>query len=226
MAEHIFRSWRDRFIQLCIVYLGLLLAIGSERGVEALYRRHRRTELQAALRHDGERAVADSIQEEADCAARLRWLQTRLAQVDTAIQDGTALAPPPNFKFPGGNYPEDPIWKAAKSSGLQALLSQEDLDAYWELDYLFSLVDAASQKSSETGANRNQFQLEFIKPGAAISPASPVQLRQFRELLREDILAKANLRFDVWMVHGALTAILHGERNLVKIEEAEAQFMH
>jgi len=194
--------------------------------VEALYRRHRRTELQAALRHDGERAVADSIQEEADCAARLRWLQTRLAQVDTAIQDGTALAPPPNFKFPGGNYPEDPIWKAAKSSGSQTLLPQNDLDAYWELDYLFSLVDAASQRANESSFRRNQFQIEFTKPGSRLSVAAPELLRQYRDLLREEADAHVILRFYVWALRGAETAVLHGERNLARIEDAEAQFMH
>lgn len=203
-----------------------MLAIGLTGGGVALDRRHQRTQLQAALRQDGERAVADSIQEEADLSARLAWMNPRLIQVDTAIRDGAPLPQVAAGKFPGGNYPEDPVWKAAKSSGLQALLSQEDLDAYWELDYLFSLLDAASQRASDAGSRRAHFQIEFTKPGSAISLTTPEQLRQYRDLLRDDILAQANLRFDIWMVHGAETAVLNGERNLAKIEEAEGQFMH
>src|ERR1035437_369285 len=62
-AHHAASTWRDFFIHIATICLGLLIAVGLEQGIEALHRAHERRDLIEAFRAECETNVKslDSI---------------------------------------------------------------------------------------------------------------------------------------------------------------------
>src|SRR5580693_6866382 len=52
-AHHAASTWRDFFIHIATIVLGLLIAIGLEQTVEYLHHRHLRHQLEQDLREEG-----------------------------------------------------------------------------------------------------------------------------------------------------------------------------
>ena len=56
--HHAASTWRDFFVHIATICVGLLIAVGLEQSVEAFHRRQERRELEAQVREEAERNVA------------------------------------------------------------------------------------------------------------------------------------------------------------------------
>jgi len=195
-------TWRDFFIHIATIVVGLLIAVGLEQTVEAIRHAHERTELHEALRDDTAKAVEDTERVERFRLATDEWLIARIDQADDALDNHRPIAdppPPPQVDF---DVPDDPAWKAARSSGLRELLSQQDIKA------------VPVREFTDRFTRRNN-------PSPDLSRATPEDLQQYRALLvsyREGVRV-----YGRWCrsIHGGEVAILHGERDLNRIQKAE-----
>jgi hypothetical protein len=120
--------------------------------------------------------------------------------------------------------PDDPAWKAARSSGLLELLSQQDIKAYTEVEGILYYAESKHVEMNNKAVPLDEFTGRFTRrhnPSADLSHATPEDLQQYRALLvsfREGVKVYAR-----WChgIHGAEVAILHGERDLNRIQKAE-----
>jgi hypothetical protein len=212
-------TWRDFFIHIGTIVVGLLIAIGLEQSVEALHRRHERADLRASLHHELEQMVYDSANVQQDAVPYAAWLQQLETAVDHAMQTGKPVGELPPVPYAKGDVPENPFYRAAKSSGQLDLLDEDEIAGYGELDGLITHDEAQTQDVIAGVAN---LMIAERKLSHAPATASTNALLSGLQdcVLRLEFAVELTDR-DAGHIHGAAAAMLSGERDLKGIEAAE-----
>ncbi len=134
-------TWKDFFIHLATIVVGLLIAVALEQMVEHLHHRHQLAETREALRaerqHNRESFAGDVAEYRRQVAAMfnnlivLRYLQQH---------PGTPQAKLPGILVWHAYRPtySDSAWKAAQQSGVAALMPPEEARAN---DMLYGLLE-------------------------------------------------------------------------------------
>ena len=222
-------TWKDFLIHIATICVGLLIAIGLEQTVEAIHRHHEREELRTALTHESRQILRDTQRVEEATTPYIHQLQQLDAQVSEAARTGHSLGVTfPRRSGQSWDIPDDPIYNAAKASTRIALLPDEEIVDYGELDGLVDKGNAAYLHLSDArrGLDAFKHELSFAKaPGAdPFANAAPDQLKQYAAHLAQLEVAMSEFRYWSRQTRGAVTALLQGERDLHKIEAAERQF--
>ncbi len=133
-------TWRDFFIHMITIILGLVIAIGLEQSIEALHRRHQRHQLEAQLRDEAQRNL-DLVQQNLErIKLRRAWLNAAIIALNSApVTQGHILRsvlPPPGDIFGVDlSQPSQTVWAVAKANGTVALLPEDEAQVYARLDY-------------------------------------------------------------------------------------------
>jgi hypothetical protein len=221
--HHTISTWRDFFVHMGTICLGLLIAIGLEQSVEAFHRAQERHELREALDRDSREAIVDAGRSETYADARIAWILARIKEVQAALASHATLAPENPLHTGGFDVAEDPAFQAAKSSGALALLSQEDIRAYSEADWVNVYLLKAYDEYVAAHTNMRKFNIELGPLGRAadFSKADPAALHDYLGLLTDELMAAMTFRFWSQEVQGIEAALIQGERNLAKLQRAE-----
>lgn len=125
-------SWRDFWVHLGTITVGLCIALGMEQGVEWLHRVHERHRLQHELHDESERNEATLKMDFERMAALKDSLVSWHRGVDGAIAKGGGLEDPPNLNTTTGTIPlpSQAMWESAKASGRVGLLSDNQTAVY------------------------------------------------------------------------------------------------
>ena len=227
--HHSTNTWRDFFIHIATICVGLLIAIGLEQTVEALHRAHERRVLQKALVRESEQILRDSTNVDTGETVRLQWLRLYESQISGAVRDHRPLPPPaPRPAIVVWYTPDDPIYAAAKSSGKLDLLSDEDVVAYGELAGLIDhvLKHYELYGTARTALDTATRRVSFSKPpgNSPFDHATPEDMKNLYDRLVEYDQAVQTFRYWSRQARGAAIAMLHGERDLARINAAERQF--
>lgn len=129
-------SWKDFFIHIATIAVGLLLAIGLEQTVEYVHHRHqlREARVELLLEVDGNREV---LRKNMDS---IRTLQAQLDRDMTEIRQYQSSKTAINGKL---NYshnifrPRDAAWLAVKENGILGLMPYEEIEVH---NYFYSLL--------------------------------------------------------------------------------------
>lgn len=237
-------TWKAFFIHIATICVGLSIAVGLEQTVEAVHRHLERAHLSDSLQHESEQILIDTVRVETSVNNEIHWLQ----QVDLLLKAAATgshtvepLPPPPNSDF---DVPDNPVFKAAKASNKFALLSQQEAEAYGEMNGLLDRVFIAYVHREDAiravlGTQRvlraRQSNSASSLPGtfdAALRGYSPLvgltlALDELKQMQRNTVDLEINSEeFLYWsrQVRGAATVMVRGERNLRRIEAAERQF--
>jgi hypothetical protein len=225
--EHVAHTWRDFLIHIATICVGLLIAIGLEQSVEAIHHRHELRDFREAMASDSEKTKLDATHMEAAETLQFHWLLQRQKQVNPAIAQHQPLPSLPVPQFPPYDYPASPTWKAAKTSGLLALMPQEEIKAYSEAEDIMSNVYISWRDSIVAHSARRTFEVQFAgtftSTDTSLPNATPADLIEYQRLLRNEIAPTASARNELRYLLGAETAILHGARALDEIQQEEKQ---
>src|SRR5665213_1030415 len=126
-AQHAANSWKEFFVHIATIVIGLLIAVGLEQTVEYFHHRHLASEARASIQREliqdastlhqnGERLLADQQSLEKDLA--LLDSNTSDAQTLQALQYSWIL-----------RRPDDAAWNAAKIDGSIALIPSKEIGA-------------------------------------------------------------------------------------------------
>jgi hypothetical protein len=218
-------SWRDFFIHIATIVVGLLIAVGLEQSVESIHHRHQRLELEESLHTDTEKAVQDLENQQKDMAVVLHGLDARIGQIQDALDRNHPLAPPlSQTKRYDQELPDDPAWKAAKSGGLIELLPQDDIKAFSEVDTIIASLMQLLIPSDVVLRQRVQLEWRFERNGATIPDFSHASRQDLEEYLNALLAIKADTDEFTGLcgeLLGAERAVLQGERDLNRIQQAE-----
>ncbi|MES2392286.1 MAG: hypothetical protein V4555_11640 [Acidobacteriota bacterium] len=221
-------TWRDFFIHIATICVGLLIAIGLEQSVEALHRHHEHHQLQDALNRESRQILFDTTRVEAGETLQIQWLRQAETQISDAARDHHPLAPlAPNPRF-SWDLPDEPVYKAARASAKLDLLSDDETVVYGELDAVMTQI--ADKYKDQIAAQRRldafARELNFALPAGAkpLASASPADLTELHTRRGEDEAATVQMRYWSRQARGAVTGLLAGQRDLHQIETAERQF--
>jgi hypothetical protein len=145
-------TWRDFFLHIATICVGLLIAIGLEQSVEALHHTHQRHQLDEDLINE-----AKSNQQIIARDLRLHdlepwFLQTEAAVASAVPQGGKlhlTLPPPPCIAGSVGTAavryfaPSEAVWTAARESSLITLLPAEQARMQARLAHNYLLLSTA-----------------------------------------------------------------------------------
>ena len=130
-------TWKDFFIHIATIVVGLLIAVGLEQTVEAVHHHHQREDLIAAFRGECERntklADLNITNMQSDRAWEQAWLDVlRKSALDPQVATVTFPA------RPAANQPQAiarSVWAIAKSNGTAALLPETLAEMYDRTDH-------------------------------------------------------------------------------------------
>jgi hypothetical protein len=130
-------TWKDFWIHLGTISIGLLIAIGLEQSVEAVHRLHQRHQLEEDLQTEPQQNLALMVKDNEYFDATRPWLiQLRGKVAELRKSGGKAkvdYSPVPNKG--AMDWPEAPSWNVAKASAQLALLPRDEARMY---DFVYS----------------------------------------------------------------------------------------
>ena len=190
-------SWRDFWIHLGTITVGLLIAISLEQSMEWMHRVHERHVLQGELRDEGDENVK-AVQVDIE---RLRFWRTgmvaRRKDVQQMIASGGKLKLPFRMIPPRGAValPSESTWDSAKASGKVALLPDYQSDVYsflyQENELLKTQFESIFMLSSEKLVFERGFDAKFADSGGDGTPdmasMSVEQLKEYSDILDKNV---------------------------------------
>jgi len=129
-------TWRDFFIHIATICVGLLIAIVLEQAVEALHHRHEREVLVQEMRAESERNIAILRTDVDRNLEKATWNHAVMNTLQTTPpHDGMVTAVLPTHEsFLPQISPSRAVWSVAKANGKVALLSEREAEIYDRLD--------------------------------------------------------------------------------------------
>ena len=128
--HHPLHSWRDFFIHIATITIGLLIALGLEASVEALHHRHQRNEARENILNE----LAGNRKELPDDLGSLVAERHELEQnIELLRQLRNHQAVPPESKLKFSWYWSslpDAAWQTARETGVLALLPAAQVKQY------------------------------------------------------------------------------------------------
>ena len=127
--EHGIHGFRDFFLHLFTITVGLLIAIGLEQSVEAIHHRHQRREAEETIRQE--------LRENRDTLMRARNVmmveQTNLVLIldflKARLQNRVADASGLNLQFNEGAL-QDAAWRTANTTGVTTYMDYKQVQAF------------------------------------------------------------------------------------------------
>ena len=136
-APHeVVHTWKDFFIHIATIAIGLLIAIGLEQTVEFFHHRHQLREAreQLSVELDNNRQL---LQKNLD---RVRAIQTQLDRNMTVIREYQSSHTPMNGRLDySHNFfrPRDAAWLSVKQNGTLSLMPYDEMEDH---NYMYELL--------------------------------------------------------------------------------------
>ena len=128
-------TWRDFFIHIATIVVGLLIAIGLEQAVELFHHRHQAHRLEEALRAESQKNLAHI---DKDIAIMQHLIQITEQNKSSLEQARSTHHKPEFIDFDPADewlFPTNAVWAAARDSGTLSLLPAEQARHLSRLDF-------------------------------------------------------------------------------------------
>lgn len=218
-------TWKDFFIHIATICVGLLIAVGLEQTVEGIHHHHQRAQLLLSLDHDTRATLQDADFAASERLRRMQWIQARIEQVQSALAFHKPLAPAAPDKRAFITVPADPAWEAARGSGMIPLFSQGEIAAYSEVADVIGRARPRLDTESNAQSKRRDFERRYESASADETAnyrlESTIDLQTYLDLLIAEKSAIEASRFITAVIRGAEAAILEGARDHALIEKRE-----
>lgn len=180
-AHHAASSWKDFFIHIGTIVLGLLIAIGLEQAVEYLHHRREVAEVREELRGERETNKTSFASE----TTHWRWETAELENNLVVLAYLQKHAGAPDEKLPGSlvwfhasTSHSQAAWDAAKNSGVTSLLSREEVEKYEDIYAQLRRIDDVRSLAYDAMNDASRYELTDNR----LSHLSPAQIDEITTL--------------------------------------------
>jgi hypothetical protein len=222
-------GWRDFFIHIATIVVGLLIAVGLEQTVEAIHRHNEAASLREDMHSECVQVLADTLRTGAALDLEARWLDERIAEAKDAVWQQHPVPAFTRLQKPRFASPDIPIWRSAKASALTPLLTRGEVNAFSEVEYVQSHLDQYVGDSERSQAELSRFlsSLPSLPDGQPdFRKARPEDLHRYLDLLTKSQMETANSVVWLRILRGAETAVLDGKtkpENIYAVERASVK---
>ncbi len=205
--HHAANTWRDFFIHIATITVGLLIAIGLEQSIEALHRRHQRHQLQEDLHREALRNRDISALNFAFLDRDMLWLLQLRGRVDALRNGGekkSFVYPAPPSGYPGDpnhsdrRLPADAVWNTARQNGLVDLLPREEGQFDTTFYRLAGFSSDAFEDLRKSWTRLTAFEFQFDGGSTPTQPAvarmTALQLDQYAALIDAAFMDARNVK--------------------------------
>ena len=217
-------TWRDFFIHIATIVIGLLIAVGLEQTVESIHHHREASELRKDLHAESEQIVYDAERTDRGLSWQAHWLDNRIRQVKLAVWNGIPLPEPDDDNIPYFASPDDPIWRSVKASALVPRLTQGEVNGFSEIEYVANSlrVDDTNYRSALVQVTRFGSRFPTLADGQPdFTRASRQELLAYLDLLTQTAsLTALYLEWDRILM-GAAKAQIAGKTRLEDFYDAE-----
>jgi hypothetical protein len=161
-AHHAASSWKEFFIHIATIVLGLLIAVGLEQAVEYFHHRREVAEVREELRGERE-ANKDSFRSE---TTHWRWETAELENNLMVLAYLQKHPGTPDEKLPGSlvwfhesTSPSQAVWDAARNSGVTSLMNREEVEQYEDTYNQLKRIDDARSLTYDAMNDASRYEL-------------------------------------------------------------------
>ena len=144
--EHEIHGFRDFFLHLFTITIGLLIALSLEASVEALHHRHQREEAETLIRREIQNNLDSLHAGQPGAMAELRQMTTVLKTLEARAQSKPGALHDSDFIFHEAPF-QDAAWRTASSTGALSYMDYGEVerfsDAYKEQALLQTMEEQA-----------------------------------------------------------------------------------
>jgi hypothetical protein len=218
-------TWKDFFLHIGTIAVGILIAIGLEQAVELIHEHHQRTDLRQGAITDARLYLRDVDENRDANTQQVEDLTARIQQVRETISLHHPL-PPPAYRpaFPIETIRLENL-AAAKSSGLIHLLSEDEINSAGDAEVAVINSEALKERAQEAATKRvafeQRFQTAFPSGPFDFSHITPAQLDEYLGLLLEERVRRTETLAYLELMHRGGLAYINGQRDLEKLRSAE-----
>jgi hypothetical protein len=224
-AHHAANSWRDFFVHIATIVLGLIIAVGLEQTVEYFHHRHQLHDVRQGILADANLYLRDVDELRLLNRQRIEDLNTRIQQLQAALSHHQQLVSPIYRPTPPTSTVRLGNFSAAKASGLVQLLSEDEITILGDAEVGVAKSEALKELAQEATRKRvafeQRFQTSYPDGPFDFAAATPVQLNEYLGLLIEERVRRAEYLAYLDEMHGGATAFLKGQRDIEQIRNAE-----
>jgi hypothetical protein len=199
--HHPTHTWKDFFIHIATIVVGLLIAVGLEQSVEWLHRRHEVRETREALRQEREENRRFFVVNTANFRLEAKMLESNL-QLFLTLQRHPGTPEEKLAGVPAWGFGYEPTihsaWKNAQQSQALALLPRQEAE---DDDNLYQLLDRV-----DTGANDTYDAMKDASAYAIVDP-NPSHMTPAQVATEVDLIKSAIQKNGVWAVY---LRVIHG----------------
>ncbi|HZZ39305.1 MAG TPA: hypothetical protein VFE06_09245 [Acidobacteriaceae bacterium] len=196
-AHHAATTWRDFFIHIATICVGLIIAIGLEQTVEAVHHLHQRRELEENLRSE---LRADLRHDAVDFRvfADIRAYTLQLSSAVSARRAGkpSPPAPPASTDNRRNEVPLAPsiaIWDTAKLDATITLLPAIEIDLYHSIVLQHDLLFNALDDFQHAALALEGFEERFVDSPGAFDMGYPARIPNLDTMSPADLAEYENL---------------------------------
>ena len=228
-AHHAATTWRDFFIHIATICIGLLIAVGLEQTVEALHRHHQLHQLQGDLH--GEALANQSVGEInlAHIDSDMSWLlelRSRINAVQTGPDRKSFAYPTRPHGYPGDPHdsdripPLDAVWNNARQTALVDLLPHDEAQLYNGFYGISNIYVDDFKALTEDWRKLTAFELQFsdanLPPRPDVQRMSAAQLDQYAAVIDEVFVSAQDVKryLQIQMVWNASVTDLRARPNV------------
>lgn len=214
-------SWRDFFVHMVTIVLGIMIAIGLEQSVEWVHHRHQREQLNADLRDE----VQSNLEKERFDLSRGPAIRAYLLELRSAVDakrgGQRSDVAPPQRPLVTMVHPLMAAWQAAKESGVVALLPAKEIRLYDRVLFQMERMDVEMEAFHTSSLALQSFEERFVDaPGGFdygvltstpdISRMPADDLAEYSKLLSAEITALDRLMMRVRNMYAEDRALQEG----------------
>jgi hypothetical protein len=224
-AHHAASTWKDFFIHIATIVIGLLIAVGLEQTVEYFHHQHQRHDVRQGILADANLYLHDVDELRLVNRQRIEDLNTRIEQLQAALAHHQPLVSPtyrppaPTNTIRLGNF------SAAKASGLVQLLTEDEITTLSDAEVGVAKSEALKELAQEATRRRvafeQRFQTSYPEGAFDFAAVTPAQLNEYLGFLIEERVRRAEYLAYLDEMHGGAILFLKGQRDIEKIRHAE-----
>jgi hypothetical protein len=222
---HPTHTWKDFFIHIATITVGLLIAISLEQTVEWMHHLHQRHQLEEDLHAEAAKNLAIMDDDYLYFDASLAQTAANRDRVDAMRASGGKMKlsylpfKNPHANGVGSTAPLASVWTTAKESESIALLPREEAKFYARVYRQQEMYLDANNRLTEVAVEKTNFDAQFaafpqVTSGPMIDPdlsrMSVEQLGEESALLTKFWVATNNQRVRLDFFYAAEAAVLQG----------------
>jgi len=174
-AHHAASTWREFFIHIATIVLGLMIAVSLEQTVEYFHHRSERRQLEEDLRAEAAERIPVFAANIKSRVAEGKWYRAVLQSGRAAAVSGgfVTFVLPDRPLLPPAPRPEDGTWTAAEASGRVAVLPNQEIEGWNLVDYYARRSDRTMDDASTA---IHDYRAVADRLGISVAPGATVRL--------------------------------------------------